>query len=108
MNCCIECFVFNWSPNSWARGARTVEILGLEVQVLLEILGQKAQELQTNATSSTARRTSTGATAYGGGDNSQRVAVPTLEKAVQRCSPIRRKNLRKERVVSVPVRTRER
>ena len=23
LNCCIECCVNNWSPNSWAGGART-------------------------------------------------------------------------------------
>ena len=25
LNCCIDCCVNNWSPNSWAGGARTAE-----------------------------------------------------------------------------------
>ena len=25
LNCCIECCVNNWSPNSWAGAARTTE-----------------------------------------------------------------------------------
>ena len=79
LNCCIECCVNNWSPNSWAGGARTAENSWVG--------GARTAE---NSWAGGAR-TSTAAIGYGGGDNSQCVVV--LGKALQK----QKKNLTKGR-----------
>ena len=90
--------------DSNARGVRIAAISDVDSRaggsrtVAASVVDSRARGSRGVATSSTSVRTSTTPlTIYGGGANSERVVVPTLEKAIQRMQA-KKKNLGFEKI----------